>query len=519
LKPLGEIVRRFRRLPPLEPRLQSEALSDTEGTRLGRSIEQEAAARPGLSGIHLLADAHQAFAARILLARAAERSLDVQYYIWRGDLSGMLMLEALREAADRGVRVRLLLDDNGIAGLDNVLAALDVHPMIEVRLFNPFFFRHPKALGYLTDFKRLNRRMHNKSFTADCQATIIGGRNIGDEYFAARDGDLFADLDVLAIGAVVSDVSRDFDRYWNCASAWPASRVLPVVGAAQLEELAQRSAAVHADPRAHSYVETVRSLPFITDMLSASLPFIWAPVRMVSDDPAKVLDRARPGTSLGEQLQEAIGHPSRQMGLVSAYFVPTAAGVEAFAALSRENIEVSVLTNALESTDVAIVHAGYAKRRQALIRAGVRLFEMRRLRVGTRRKRRLPLGVGGSGAKSVTGSILRSSGSTLHAKTFTVDRARLFVGSFNFDPRSVALNTELGFVIECPELAADVQDAFKSAIPMSAYEVTLSDKGRLRWIEREEDGEIEIHDVEPGTTLLQRLAIRVLSRLPIEWLL
>jgi putative cardiolipin synthase len=240
---------------------------------------------------------------------------------------------------------------------------------------------------------------------------------------------------------------------------------------------------------------------------------------MVSDDPAKVLDRARPGTSLGEQLQEAIGHPSRQMGLVSAYFVPTAAGVEAFAALSRENIEVSVLTNALESTDVAIVHAGYAKRRQALIRAGVRLFEMRRLRVGTRRKRRLPLGVGGSGAKSVTGSILRSSGSTLHAKTFTVDRARLFVGSFNFDPRSVALNTELGFVIECPELAADVQDAFKSAIPMSAYEVTLSDKGRLRWIEREEDGEIEIHDVEPGTTLLQRLAIRVLSRLPIEWLL
>nr|WP_243451797.1 phospholipase D family protein [Sphingosinicella soli] len=493
-------------------------MSDTEATRLGRSIRREAAARPDLSGVHLLADAHQAFAARILLARAAERSLDVQYYIWRDDLSGMLMLEALREAADRGVRVRLLLDDNGIAGLDDLLAALDIHPMIEVRLFNPFFFRHPKALGYLTDFKRLNRRMHNKSFTADCQATIIGGRNVGDEYFAARDGDLFADLDVLAIGAVVSDVSRDFDRYWNCASSWPAARVLPVVGIDQLEELARRSAEVRADPRAKTYIETVQSLPFISDMLDGSLPFVWAPVRMVSDDPAKVLDKAKPGTSLGEQLQDAIGQPRREIGLVSGYFVPTAAGVTAFAGLAAQGVHISVLTNALESTDVAIVHAGYAKRRKPLIQAGIRLFEMRRPHAGTRRKRRLPLGVGGSGASSVTGSILRSSGSMLHAKTFTADRERLFVGSFNFDPRSLHLNTELGFVIESPELARDVQDAFESAIPMSAYEVTLSDSGRLRWIARTEDG-IDVHDTEPGTTLLQRLAIRLLARLPIEWLL
>lgn len=511
-------MRLFKHLRSSQPRTPSEALLDTEDTRLGRSIEQEASARPGLSGIHLLADAHQAFAARVLLARAAERSLDVQYYIWRGDLSGMLMLQALREAADRGVRVRLLLDDNGIAGLDGLLAALDVHPMIEVRLFNPFFFRHPKALGYLTDFKRLNRRMHNKSFTADSQATIIGGRNIGDEYFAARDGDLFADLDVLAIGAVVDDVSRDFDRYWNCASAWPATHLLPVVGFDQLEELAARSNAVRVDPRARAYVDTVQSLPFISDMLDGSLPFIWAPVRMVSDDPAKVVDKAKAGTSLGEQLQEAIGQPKVEMGLVSAYFVPTAAGVSAFAGLAAQNVRISVLTNALESTDVAIVHAGYAKRRKPLIEAGVRLFEMRRSRAGTRRKRRLPLGVGGSGARSVTGSILRSSGSMLHAKTFTADRERLFIGSFNFDPRSLQLNTELGFVIECPELAADVQEAFETAIPASAYEVTLSDKGRLRWIERGEDG-LDVHDIEPGTTLLQRLAIRVLSRLPIEWLL
>ena len=202
-------------LPPLESRGASQALAPdvARDTALGRAIAPLAAQHPGKSGIHPLSDAHDAFAARMMLVRAAQRSLDVQYYIWHDDMTGTMLLEALHAAADRGVRVRLLLDDNGTAGLDTVLAALDAHSNIEVRLYNPFVVRWPKPIGYLTDFRRLNRRMHNKSLTADNQATIVGGRNIGDEYFGATNGVLFSDLDVLAVGAVVPDVSADFDRY------------------------------------------------------------------------------------------------------------------------------------------------------------------------------------------------------------------------------------------------------------------------------------------------------------------
>lgn len=206
------------RLPPLDARTPSRAFTDTADTSLGRAIAPMVEAHPGKSGIVALTDDLDAFAVRVLLAQAAERSLDVQYYIWQQDLSGTLLLEALHRAADRGVRVRLLLDDNNTRGLDKLLAALDAHPNIEVRLFNPFLHRRWRALGYLSDFARLNRRMHNKSFTADGQVTIIGGRNIGDEYFGAGDF-LFADLDVLAIGPVAADVAQDFDRYWNSPPA------------------------------------------------------------------------------------------------------------------------------------------------------------------------------------------------------------------------------------------------------------------------------------------------------------
>src|SRR5690606_10850145 len=214
------IIRLANPLPPLEPRTASTHVTDTADTPLGQGVAALVRGDPALSGIHPLVGGHEAFAARVLLARAATRSLDVQYYIWHKDLSGTLMLAALHEAAERGVRVRLLVDDNGIAGMDTELAELDRHPLIEVRLFNPFVVRRPKAIGYLTDFLRLNRRMHNKSFTADNQAAIIGGRNIGDEYFSATEGRLFADADALAIGPVVNDVSADFDRYWASRSAY-----------------------------------------------------------------------------------------------------------------------------------------------------------------------------------------------------------------------------------------------------------------------------------------------------------
>jgi cardiolipin synthase C len=201
-------------LPPLVNRTTSTAILNTDTTRLGTAISPLVDAHPGKSGIYPLADAREAFAARALLAHAAERTLDLQYYIWRGDMSGTLLFNAVRNAADRGVRVRLLLDDHGTSGVDRILVALDSHPNIEVRLFNPFLIRTPRAINYLFDFFRLNRRMHNKSFTADNQATIIGGRNVGDEYFGTNDGLLYVDLNVMGVGPVVSDTSKDFDRYW-----------------------------------------------------------------------------------------------------------------------------------------------------------------------------------------------------------------------------------------------------------------------------------------------------------------
>lgn len=208
-------------LPSLENRELSQALSvsTAKTTPLGKTIVPHANANPGKSGVYSLSEAREAFAARMLLAQAAERTLDIQYYIWRPDQTGTLLFEALHAAADRGVRVRLLLDDINTSGLDRMLSALDSHPLIEVRLFNPFIVRKPRIVGFVTDFFRANRRMHNKSFTVDNQVTIIGGRNVGDEYFGATDNSLFEDLDVLAVGPVVDEVSQDFDRYWAIGRA------------------------------------------------------------------------------------------------------------------------------------------------------------------------------------------------------------------------------------------------------------------------------------------------------------
>ncbi|MDX3911412.1 MAG: phospholipase D family protein [Sphingobium sp.] len=512
------------RLPRLEPRATSRALGDTADTTLGRSAARQCAAHPGLSGVQLLTDAPDAFAARVLLASAAERSIDLQYYIWHGDRSGTLLLEALHEAAERGVRVRMLLDDNGIVGLDTVLAALDDHPNIEVRLFNPFAIRWPKPIGYLSDFSRLNRRMHNKSFTADNQATIIGGRNIGDEYFGVGDGGLFADLDVLAIGPIVRDVSADFDRYWTSMSAYPAAHILPRVGESHRARLAATASIVERDSTASKYVAALRDLPLIRQLMEGSEDLEWAKVRMISDDPAKALGRAAPEMRLSGKLEGAIGTPQRSLSVISGYFVPGKQGIAEFRRLAEGSVAISILTNAYEATDVGVVHAGYAPCRPALLEAGIRLFEMhkatRAAPASKERRHASRLGIGSSLRGSGTGSMaaLRSGASMLHAKTFAVDRKRLFIGSFNFDPRSAELNTELGFVIESPRLAAQVADAFEDAIPRHAYEVASGDDGALRWIERRGSGDI-VHAREPGIGAAEHLAVDVLAKLPVQWLL
>jgi putative cardiolipin synthase len=492
-------------LPPLDGRTTTTALADTSGTRLGKALGARVLAEPGKTGIHPLFEPRDAFAARVLLATAAERSLDVQYYIWHDDEVGYLLFEALWRAAERGVRVRLLLDDMTTGGLDPVIAALDAHPSVEVRLYNPFVQRDARALAFVTDFQRVNRRMHNKSFTADNQVSVVGGRNIGNEYFAAGTGVAFADLDVVAVGEAVRQVSAQFDLFWNSPSAYPAANFVGTSGEGAAL-LAGRFAANRADPDTVAYVDAVRRARLVDQILDSGLPFEWTSAKLVHDDPAKTLaSQTRADDLLFPELVRAIGRPTRSLDLVSPYFVPGENGTAALAALARSGVQVRILTNSLSSSDESIVHAGYAPRRYDLLRAGVRLFELRPTATRDAREERPHHG--------------SSASAGLHAKTFAVDRERIFVGSFNFDQRSALLNTEVGLVIHSPRLAGRLGGAFDTNVPLAAWEVRIAADGRsLEWIERGPGGETR-HATEPGTTRSQRMKVDMLSILPIEWLL
>ncbi len=496
-------------LPPQSGRTESHAIVDNGDTSLGRAVAPAAARAPGASGVRPLPDPLDAFAARMVLAKAATRSLDVQYYIWRGDATGLVMLDALREAAGRGVRVRLLLDDNGIAGLDDALASLDALDGVEVRLFNPFANRRFRALGYVTDFSRVNRRMHNKSLTADGVATIVGGRNVGDEYFGAGEGTLFQDLDVLAVGPVAAEVSAAFDLYWNSASAYPIASLVRPPDAQTRERVMRQMAEALRTPRAAVYGDAVLRAGLARDIAERRLDLEWVPVRLVTDDPGKTLGKAAREELLVERLRTVIGTARHEVDLVSPYFVPGEQGTRSMVELARGGTRVRVLTNSLSATDVTAVHAGYAKRREALVRGGVRLYELRR-----------DILVPGDPAASPERRLFGgSSAASLHAKTFAVDRERVFVGSFNFDPRSVALNTELGVVIESPRLAAALSEGLDARLDGAAYEVVPAARGNgIEWIQRNGDTELRLTR-EPSTGIFRRLGVGLLSILPIEWLL
>lgn len=496
-------------LPSLDGRPASSTLPTTEtaDTRLGRATAPQAQAHPGQSGVLMLAQGREAFATRMLLADAAERSLDVQVYIWHADLTGTLLMQAMRAAADRGVRVRLLLDDNTTAGMDERLAALDRHPHIEVRLFNPFTQRDWRWVGYLTDFGRLNRRMHNKSITADDRVSIVGGRNMGDKYFGAGQEVSFVDMDVLATGAVVPQVSADFDRYWSSASAYPVAALLPAATPQALDRMTKSADALARSPSAAPYVAALKQSTFIKQLVASELALEWTTVRLVSDDPAKGLGQAKNETRVAQRLREVLGRPTWELLLVSPYFVPTDSGTRALTDLSGQGIQVSVLTNSLAATDVPAVHAGYAKRRAALLRGGVKLFELK------------PDGMAPRSSPEDRG-LMGSSGASLHAKTFAMDGQRVFVGSFNLDPRSAALNTESGLVIDSVPMAAQIAAAFAEQLPKRSYVLRLDSQGQVEWLNPSSSDEStkRLHH-EPQTPLWKRAMVRVLAWLPIEWLL
>ena len=469
---------------------------------------------PGESGFHLLQGGHAALAARLALAQRATRTLDVQYYLFHNDTTGKLVAASLLAAADRGVRVRLLVDDIDTADKELGLATLNAHPNIQVRLFNPFHTRSTNLLvkGWqaLRERVRLNRRMHNKLFIADNQLGITGGRNIGDEYFAADDRLAFVDLDVVAAGTIVDAMSQSFDAYWNSEAAVPAS-ALPVRAS---DRRLQRTTRILNQFRARhldsDYGRALTAADPIPGLLKGTIPWQIAHADLIVDPPEKVLKRSESSSLLLMGQLAGLGvNPTRHALIVSAYFVPGATGMAYLEYWRSQGVQVDVLTNAYAASDVPIVHAGYANYRMPLLEAGVNLYELKPVAepIGGR-LRDLPSG---------------SSRASLHAKTFVFDDEHVFIGSFNFDPRSALLNTEMGLVIHSPELAREVTAMAENAMrPERSFRprLVVETRGnkvvkRLQWTDVHQ-GTVRTFDLEPETTPIQRGLLRVLQALPIE---
>lgn len=490
------------RLPTDYPRTSSQALEDTDDTTLARMIAPTRDAHPEMAGFYLLSDGIDALAARLLIAARAERSLDAQYYLLHDDITGRLFVRQLLEAADRGVRVRLLLDDIATGDYEAGMVGLDHHPQVEIRLFNPFINRGFRPLDVLTAARRLNHRMHNKSMTVDNQVTVVGGRNIGAEYFGARPDMNFGDLDLLAVGPVVPEVSRSFDEYWNSEYAVPVKVLNPRIdGAMALDNLRQTLSTVNDEARETPYGEVLeRTILDAIDGPGEALH--WVPYQVVADPPEKAsgkLTADNPDT-LRSRLGPLMSEAQQELVILSPYFVPRDTGVQVFRQLRARGVRVVILTNSLASNDVPAVHAGYAPYRKALLEAGVELWELRPDVPVERRYTGLPA----EGARS-----------SLHAKTFLVDRRYFYVGSLNMDPRSVNINTEMGIVLEAPELAQYVVESIDAGLAGAAYQLQLDEQGRLQWRLQEGD-QVVVFDEEPQTSFWQRFSTGLIGLLPIE---
>ncbi len=488
-------------LPDITDRLAATSIPASNETFFGGAKIAASETYPDLSGVAPLADGTDALASRLSVINQAEESIETQYYIWHDDISGILLLNALDQAARRGVRVRLLLDDNGVPGLDPFMAALNAQDNFEIRLFNPSTVRNPKTLGFLFDFFRMNRRMHNKSLTVDGAITIIGGRNIGDEYFEIGDA-FYKDMDVLAIGDIVPEMASTFDDYWNSRSVFEVETIIS--GDGDRAGFDARVAAVMNSEDAQIVLADVQNS---AEQFADGADILeWTTVQLVADDPIKGEGLASRDDLMIMRLSDILGDVQSRLDLASAYFVPGERGTAYFAGLARQGIDVNILTNAMNTTDVMMVHAGYTKYRRELLEAGVDLFELR-LR-----------GDAAPGSENQLNPI-GISGASLHAKTFAVDGERVFIGSFNFDPRSANLNCEMGFLIDSPTMAQAVSEGFDGPLALVSYVPMLSGDGRMVWQEATVDGDPTIWQQEPSTSWYKQMGLAVLQALPIEWML
>ena len=478
----------------------STAFEDPASTRLGQSFGPAADEHPGLSGFSLLSHGREAFIVRLALADLAERSLDMQYYSWDGDITGRIIVDSVMKAADRGVRVRLLVDDPFRKASDSVKAALDAHPNVEIRLFNPVTNRRWSALDYIFDFGRLNRRMHNKLMVADNAAAIVGGRNIGDIYYGVNTIANYRDLDVLAVGPVVRDLSDVFDRFWNSPSTVPIAAIVNrAYGAADLDAILIRlreaiAAADYPYPIDQDLDELAAQGAELRDNL------VWAHGQVIADDPETIA----PGIESDHVvafIRGRVAQLKEELLVESPYFVLPAGAQATVKALHERNVRVRVLTNSLASNDMLPAHSGYAKTRRRLLENGMELYELRPDTDAFR-----------PGWSLLSGR----SPAALHTKAMAFDREAVFIGSFNLDPRSAVINTEAGLYIESPELAERLAAYMATGVvPANSYRVLLDPNGGIVW-ETARDGQSVRYRDEPETGFRRRLVAALLKLLPID---
>ncbi len=467
-------------------------------TVLDRALAPLLAQHPGQSGAAYLSDGLEAFAARSVITRQAGRSLDLQYYMWHDDMVGHLLAHDVYQAAERGVRVRLLLDDMNAAGLDPQMLALDTHPNIEIRLYNPF--RNREGLWRLVEMVQrafsINHRMHNKAWIADGRVAIVGGRNIGGEYFDARPDVNFRDLDLLLAGPVAGQASSVFDEFWNSDAVVPIS-ALHYSTRQQLGNFISQAELDARQQEAVPYLQRVRSR-FDNAYLGAQAGLHWTAAVEIRSDPPRKRGSTDQSGWLVQRLTRELASAQRRSLLISPYFVPGAAGTKALIQQVRNGVQVGIVTNSLAANDVAAVHGGYMHYRRPLLAGGVQLYELK------------------ARGHAERASTFGSSGASLHTKAFVVDDRRGFVGSFNLDPRSAYLNTEMGVLFDDPVLAERLrQEYLRLSGPDLSYWMYLDRNSELRWLDRASTPPTALR-TEPDTGLWLRTTTRMISWLPLE---
>jgi putative cardiolipin synthase len=485
-------------VPKDYPRTESTAFQDYLDTSVGQLFEEAAQQHPGESGFAIITEGRRAFTARIALVDLAEKTLDVQYYIWEADATGWTLAERLMQAADRGVRIRLLVDDINLAGRDAKVAAMDAHPNIEIRVFNPFANRSARVFDFMTDLGRVNHRMHNKIMVMDNAAAIVGGRNIGNHYFGVATDANFRDLDIAAAGPVVRDISNVFDYFWNGDWAVPIAALVdrPYTETDLRETRKALQSWIAENPYPYPLDQDVGELR--SELGSIRDKFIWAPGKIVWNDPAAIEQGIQEGAMI-KAFQNKIQTLQKELLIESAYFVPRDKAIERVKQLTERAVRIRVLTNSLASNDVVAAHAGHAKRRKALIESGVELHEYRPDSMVSKKR-----------------AWRGESKAALHTKAIVFDRESVFIGSFNLDPRSSDINTEAGLYVESPELAEQVAAYMDEGVrPDNSYRVLVDEDGDLVWVTQVDGAEVR-YDEEPETTFGQRFMSGFIMILPVE---